>query len=80
MSSFKIITGQPHEVIVSVSGLSGNKLKSQQARSFYIVFNLYRRTALVKSYACTLNVEKASDAMSNVDTSTYLKKLKKSSA
>lgn len=26
----------------------------------------------------TLNVEKASDAMSNVETSTYLKKLKKS--
>lgn len=31
-------------------------------------------------HASTLNVEKASDAISNVDTSTYLKKLKKSSA
>jgi glycyl-tRNA synthetase alpha subunit len=35
---------------------------------------------LVMSYTHTLNVEKASDAISNVETSTYLKKLKKSSA
>lgn len=45
----------------------------------YKTYQFYDSVSLVRLCSPTLNVEKASEAISNVDTSTYLKKLKKSS-